>query len=221
MRHEDNRACASVSPERSRMLTYLERGPDLSAHALALRFEDALGQFDTAIGRGNAADARVVAIPREWTIAQVVDHVAQTMIRSAEELRHLLAGRRPPAPPVYAALISDAAAWESWETLVHNVRAANREFGALILEAERFETKHPEPPITQAASPLTVKTVLVVNRAIGNGRVEPETFTAELPWRSYVLVQRLHLLDHRSQIQKLQAACAAPRTGETGASQGH
>jgi hypothetical protein len=221
MRHEDNRTGASVSPERSRMLTYLERGPDFSARSLALRFRDAVEQFDAAIGEVNVADARNVAIPGQWTIAQVMDHVAQTMIRSAEELRHLLQGRRPLAPPVYAALISDAAAWEPWPTHVHNVRAANGEFGALIAEAERFETTHPKTPVTQPTSRVTVTTVLVVNRAIGDGRVEPETFTAELTWQSYVLVQRLHLLDHRSQIRKLQAACAAAQTEESGASQGH
>jgi len=220
MRHENPRT-GPASPERARMLTYLERGIDLSARSLALRFQDAVDQFDAAVDGVSAPDAGIVLIRDEWTIAQVVDHVAQTMIRSAEELRHLLAGRRPPAPPVYAALISDAAAWEPWETLVHNVRAANGEFGALIAETERFEITHPETTVTHPASRVTVTTVLVVNRAIGDGRVEPETFTAELPWQSYILVQRLHLLDHRTQIRKLQAACAAPRTEKDGASRGH
>jgi hypothetical protein len=214
MRHEDNRPSASVSPERARMLTYLERGADSSARSLALRFQDAVEQFDAAIGGVSVEEARSVALPEEWTIAQVVDHVAQTMLRSAEELRHLLRGRRPPAPPVYAALISDAALWEPWQTLVDNVRAANGEFGALLAEADRLETKHLETPV----STVTVKTILVVNRTIGDGRVAPETFTVELPWQSYVLVQRLHLLDHRTQIRKLQAACSAPQS-KSGASQ--
>jgi hypothetical protein len=216
MRDNDNRPDAGVSPERLQMLAYLERGADLSARSLALRFEDAVRQFDTAIGGANAADARIVAIPGEWTIAQVVDHVAQTMIRSAEELRHLLAGRQPPAPPVYAALLSDAAAWEPWKTLVHNVRVANWEFNALLAQAERFDTTHPGIPGTEPAFRVTVKTILVVNRAIGEGRVEPETFTAELSWQSYVLVQRLHLLDHRTQVRKLRAALAVRPPEDSG-----
>ena len=35
-------------------------------------------------------------------------------------------------------------------------------------------------------------------------------FAAELAWQEYALVQRLHLLDHRTQVRKLRAALAAP-----------
>jgi hypothetical protein len=49
------------------------------------------------------SDIRRRPVPDKWNIAEVVDHIAQTQIRSAEELRHLLAGRRPPGPPVYEA----------------------------------------------------------------------------------------------------------------------
>jgi hypothetical protein len=49
----------------------------------------------------------------------------------------------------------------------------------------------------------------VVNRALPDGRMQPQTFVAELGWREYALVQRLHLLDHRNQIQALQEALKA------------
>jgi len=38
--------------------------------------------------------------------------------------------------------------------------------------------------------------------------VAPETFVVELAWREYALVQRLHLLDHRTQVKNLRAALA-------------
>jgi len=48
----------------------------------------------------------------------------------------------------------------------------------------------------------------VVNRALPDGRFAPQTFIAELGWREYALVQRLHLLDHRTQVKKLREAIA-------------
>ena len=70
------------------------------------------GSTPCGSGRASARPARSWrrrwrALPRptpagppagEWTVAQVVDHVAQSTVRAAEELRHLLAGRRPPGP---------------------------------------------------------------------------------------------------------------------------
>jgi hypothetical protein len=68
MRHEDQRVGA-VSPERSRILTYLNGGLNLSAGALALRFQDAVEQFDAAVDGVSATEAEIVRIRDEWTIA--------------------------------------------------------------------------------------------------------------------------------------------------------
>ena len=40
-----------------------------------------------------------------------------------------------------------------------------------------------------------------------DGRSVPQLFLAELRWKEYALLQRLHLLDHRTQMHKLIAAC--------------
>jgi hypothetical protein len=39
-----------------------------------------------------------------------------------------------------------------------------------------------------------------------DGGTGPQIFVAELGWKEYAILQRLHLLDHRSQIKKLRAA---------------
>jgi hypothetical protein len=135
-------------------------------------------------------------VPGEWTAAQVVDHLAQTTARNADELRHLLAGRRPPAPPVYEALVSGAAYRVPWEELKAGLAEANAEFAALLGAAARRE---PGPT-------ATIRTILVVNRTRPDGGVEPEHFDAELGWKGYALTARLHLLDHRTQVKKLLAA---------------
>jgi hypothetical protein len=184
------------SSERARTLEYLTaRAAALGPPELQARLRAAIGDFEAAITGIGEAEARRALGPGEWTIAQIVDHLAQTTIRAAEELRHLLAGRQPPGPPVYESLLSGAAAWVPWAELVDGLRSANAEVEALV--AGTIGREIPERP--------TARTILVASRPGPEGRPEPDAFAAELGWRAYVLVQRLHLLDHRTQVRKLRA----------------
>lgn len=186
-----------LSAEALRMLDYLRsRAAEMNAPGIHQRVQAAAQELESTVAAVPEADARRRPFPDKWTIAEVVDHIAQTQIRSAEELRHLLAGRHPPGPPVYEALRSGAAGWAPWPELVEGLRAANRELLALLASApERIE-------------PATVTTILVANRTLPDGHVVPQIFVAELAWKEYALLQRLHLLDHRTQIKKLGAALA-------------
>jgi hypothetical protein len=185
--------------EAVRMLEYLRaRAAALSDIGIRERVRAAAQELESAVAPVNKSQARLRPFADKWTIAEVVDHIAQTQIRAAEELRHLLAGRRPPAPPVYEALRSGAAAWAPWPELLEGLRSANQELLAL-LEA---------PPTVDPNNTPTARTVLVVNGTLSDGRVAPQTFIAELGWREYALVQRLHLLDHRTQVKKLREALA-------------
>ena len=94
------------------------------------------------------------------------------------------------------ALRSGAAQWAPWDLLVEDLRDANR---AMI---EVMESAPEEPP---SAGAPTVKTAVVALRRFEDGRTEPQIFFAELGWKEYALLQRLHLLDHRTQIKNLQA----------------
>lgn len=182
------------SPEKQRALEYLTgRAEAMPGPQVRARFRAAVAEFEAATAGVDARTARAAAGPGEWTIAQVVDHLAQTTVRNADELRHLLAGRRPPAPPVYEALTSGAAHRVPWEDLAAELAAANAEFDALLGRAVERE---PAPG-------LTVRTVLVINRTLPDGQIEPETFDAELGWKGYALAARLHLLDHRTQVRAL------------------
>jgi hypothetical protein len=193
---------APLSPESQQMVDYLRgRAIALGPAEIRGRVKASMGELDQALQGVGEAEARAVRIAGEWTIAQVVDHMAQTQIRAADELRHLLEGRRPPAPPVYEALTSGAAMWVAWDELLDGLSSANEEMDALLVRAARAA----EPPATT----VTARTILLANRTRPDGVVEPETFVAELDWREYALVQRLHLLDHRSQVRKLRAATPA------------
>jgi hypothetical protein len=184
----------ALSPERQKAIEYLTvRAEGMPGEQVVARFRAAVAEFEAAVSVLDEDDARAVVIAGEWTAAQVVDHLAQTTARNVDELRHLLEGRRPPAPPVYEGLVSGAAHRVPWEELKAELAEANADFDALVSRAARQE---PKPG-------LTVRTILVINRTRPDGNTEPEHFDAELGWKGYALTARLHLLDHRTQVRKL------------------
>ncbi|HEY7139478.1 MAG TPA: DinB family protein [Methylomirabilota bacterium] len=185
---------------RARLLDYLRtRAAGLDAPHLRARVRAAAAELEAALAGLDERQARRGAIPGEWTVAQVVDHVAQSTVRSAEELRHLRAGRRPPGPPVYEALLSGAAHRAPWAELVQGLRDACAALDAILDRADA-----PSPP---DAGAVTAPAILVTSAPEPGGA--PEIFAAELTWREYALAQRLHLLDHRAQVRSLRAALAA------------
>ena len=188
-----------LAPESIRMMDYLKtRSAELSASAIAERVHAAAGELERIVTHIGPAQARLRPIPGKWSVAEVVDHISQTQIRGTEELRHLLAGRRPPLPPVYEALRSGAVEWASWDMLLDDLHQANQAMVDLLQGA----SSHPP---AQAA--ITARTVMVALRALDDGTEKPQIWFAELDWKEYALLQRLHLLDHRTQVKNLLAAC--------------
>jgi hypothetical protein len=154
-------------------------------------------ELQAALAGLGEADARRPIRPQEWTVAQVVDHIAQSTVRAAEELRHLVAGHRPPGPPIYEGLLSGAAHRVPWSELIEGLQEASAALDAVLEDAVRRP-----PPDDRAASAPTILTT-----DPGSGA---ELFAAELTWKEYALVQRLHFLDHREQIRRLRAALDVP-----------
>jgi hypothetical protein len=190
-----------LAPESLRMLEYLRtRSQEMSAVAIREKIRKAAEELESTLESVTAAQARLHPLAGKWSIAEVVDHIAQTQIRGTEELRHLLAGRRPPHPPVYDALRSGAGQWAPWNLLVEDLHAANRAMVGVLDGAA--------DPISSDAP--TVRTVMVALRKIEEARTEPQLWFSELNWKEYALLQRLHLLDHRTQVKKLHA----PITGQ-------
>jgi hypothetical protein len=175
------------------------RAAGLDAPRIRARVRAAGTELETAVAGLSEADARRAIRPPEWTVAQVVDHLAQSTVRAAEELRHLLAGRRPPGPPVYEGLLSGAAHRVPWPELVDGLREARAALDAALQVAA--ETPSSDAP------PATVPTILTTDPADSGSRAE--LFSAPLTWKEYALVQRLHFLDHRGQIRQLRAALDA------------
>jgi hypothetical protein len=185
----------------TRTIDYLRtRAAGLDATRIRARVRSAGAELVATLAGLGETEARRPVRPEEWTVAQVVDHVAQSTVRAAEELRHLFAGHRPPGPPIYEGLLSGAAHRVPWSELVEGVREASAALDAVLAEAV-----HRPPPDDRAA---TVPTILTTDAPdAGSGA---ELFAAELTWKEYALVQRLHFLDHREQIRRLRAALGVP-----------
>jgi len=186
-----------LAPESIRMLEYLRsRSQEMTARAIREKIRKAAEELESALESVTATQARLHPMAGKWGIAEVVDHIAQTQIRGTEELRHLLAGRRPPLPPVYEALRSGAGQWAPWNLLVEELHAANRAM-IEVLDGAAGSISSDAP---------TVRTVMVALRKLKEERTEPQIYFAELNWKEYALLQRLHLLDHRTQVKKLHAS---------------
>ena len=182
-----------LAPESIRMLEYLDsRAAELSIAQIRERIRAAAHELENTVAAVDPADARRRPMEGKWNVAEVVDHISQTQIRGGEELRHLIAGRRPPLPPVYEGLRSGAAQWAPWEMLIEELHAANE---AMLAVLESAKEEVPSPP--------TVKTLVVTLRAATDGNTSAQLYFAELGFKQYALLQRLHLLDHRTQIKKL------------------
>jgi hypothetical protein len=193
---------APLAPESIYMLEYVDkRASELTSAAIRDKIRLAAQELESAVAPVSAADARVRPIDGKWTIAETVDHISQTQIRGGEELRHLLEGRRPPLPPVYEALRSGAGQWAPWDLLKEELHAANQAMIDLLQSA---------PEGAPAADAPTVRTVMVTLRAMPDGTSRAQIHFAELPWKEYALLQRLHLLDHRTQVKKLRATLSEP-----------
>jgi DinB superfamily len=181
---------------RARTVDYLRtRAASLDASRIRARVRAAGAEFEAALAGLEESVARRSVRPDEWTVAQVVDHIAQSTVRASEELRHLLAGHRPPGPPVYEGLLSGAAHRVPWAELVEGLREAGAALDGVLADATH------RPGDYGSATALTILTTAAPN---------PELFSAELTWKEYALVQRLHFLDHREQVRRLRAALGSP-----------
>jgi DinB superfamily len=197
----------SLLAESCRMLEYLrDRSRTLTAGHILERTRAAALELEGIVASVHENDIRRRPFPGKWHIADVVDHISQTQIRGAEELRHLLSGRRPPGPPVYEALKSGASEWALWPTLVRGLQDANREMLSVIeIGSAGRHSDSERGSVDEIAGP-TVCTIVVANCKLPDGQVVPQIFITELDWKQYALLQRLHLLDHRTQIRKLLGA---------------
>ncbi|HAM58622.1 MAG TPA: hypothetical protein DCQ64_25705 [Candidatus Rokubacteria bacterium] len=179
-------------PEQIRAREYLrDKGSLLPVSQIHERVGAAFAATETLLDGVTEGEARRRAIPGEWTIQEVVDHLVETHRPSIDELRDLLAGRRPAGPPIPAGLRSRDPMSRPWPDVLQKLKAVHA--GALEVLAHAADGY-----VTDARAPL----VMVINVRDADGRQTPLHWVEELDWKAYAIVFRLHALDHLNQIKK-------------------
>jgi len=145
-------------------------------------------------------EARTRALPGEWTIQEVVDHLVETHRPSLDELRDLLANRRPPGGPIPASLQSADPMARRFEDLLRDLRTVHAGvLGVLSAAPDRM---------TDARAPI----IMVVNVKEPDGQETSLHWTEELDWKAYAVTAfRLHEIDHLNQAKKILKAARALR----------
>ena len=190
----------ALRPEQLKAREYFEqKGTKLPAAQVRERVAAAVARVEAALDAVSAADARRRPVAGEWTVHEVVDHLVETHRPSIGELRDLLAGRRPTGPPIPAGLLSADPLARAWPDLLAELRRLHAEaLGALAAATDAIPT--------DARAPI----IMVINAREPDGREVPVHWIEELDWKAYaVSAFRLHLLDHLSQVRKIQEAMRA------------
>ncbi|OGL02368.1 MAG: hypothetical protein A3I14_13600 [Candidatus Rokubacteria bacterium RIFCSPLOWO2_02_FULL_73_56] len=150
--------------------------------------------LDAFLAQVDAAEAAQTTIPGEWSVQEIVDHLVETHRPGLDELRCLLAGRRPPGEPIPAGLQSRAPLLRPWPWLLRELRQVH---GDILATLEAVAPDHD----TEARAPL----VMVVNVKAPDGSSVPAHWVEDLDWKAYAIVWRLHVVDHLNQAKKVLA----------------
>ena len=126
---------------------------------------------------------------RAWSAHEVMDHLVESHRPAVEQLRSLVAGARPATGPIPAHLQSENPFQRSWDELVAELREIHRSYLALIDGA---------PEKTDVTTPV----VMVIKIEDESGAKVPVTWEAELDWKAYAQVFRVHTVEHKMQIER-------------------
>ena len=159
---------------------------------LRKRVGQAFERLQTFLESVDAARAAKVAWAGEWSLHEIADHVVETHRPSLEELRALLAGRRPAAGPVPAALQSAQPLARSYAAVLAEMKDIHAGVMAALAAA-------PDDFTTAARAPI----VMVANATDTSGATVPVHWIEDFDWKAYAAVLRLHAIDHLHQAKKV------------------
>ena len=182
----------TVRPEQVKAREYLDdKGTRLTGAKVRERVAAGFAALEAFLDGVTVAEARVRALPGEWSIQEVADHLVETHRPSLEELRDLLAGRRPRGEPIPAGLQSRDPLARPWPGLLGELKRLQTEVvGVLGAAPDR---------LTGVRAPV----VMVINVKEADGSETPLHWIEELDWKAYAIVFRLHVLDHLNQAKKV------------------
>lgn len=171
-----------------RAVRYLRRrGQESAAADVVDRLRAAYQELDDFNAGLTEAQARQAPGPGEWSVSDLADHLLESERAGLDELRCLVAGERPPGPPVPASLRSKAPHLRPWAWLrleLAQVHADILEVAAAGGDADPAEA--------------SAEIVLVV---LDDAGAEVE-WNIEADWRTYCACLRVHALEHLAQAKR-------------------
>jgi hypothetical protein len=186
----------TIETLRTRAREYLARhGTHATASSIHARTATAVEAIDRLVADVPAAVAAGVPVPGEWSLHEIVDHLIETHRPSLDELRCLLARRRPSGAPIPASLQSKDPLMRPWPWLVREMKQVHADILSAVGDAP------PDLPTT-ARAPV----VMVFNAEDSKGGTVPLHWEDEIDWKAYVMFLRLHLIDHLNQAKRTLAA---------------
>jgi hypothetical protein len=159
--------------EREKLRSYLAaQSAKLSAADIRRRVDEAATEFFAALGPATDATARTAPAAGEWSVAEIVDHVAVTLDDVTRIVRALSAGRRPAGP-----------------IASHDPASAATPYPELVAHLRRSHAAALELLGTLDGEPHTDLRV-------------PDGDFGELNWKGFALILRLHYKDHAQQARR-------------------
>ena len=184
---------ATEAALRTRVREYLrDNGTQAPAALIRRRVATAFDNLEKCLGAVDAGRAARRAWPAEWSLHEIADHVVETHRPSRDELRELLAGRRPSGPPIPASLQSRDPLGRAWPTLLDDLARVHAEIVADLGAA-------PDDWRTD----VHARVVVVMNAEATDGARVPLAWEDEIDWKAYAVFLRLHAIDHLNQARKV------------------
>src|SRR5262245_4648938 len=181
---------------RERARSYFRSKAALPASAVREQIVAAFDALDAVLAAITPERAGYRAIPGEWSVQEVVDHLLETYRPGVDELRCLLADQRPPGEPIPATVQSKAPLLRPWPWLLDELRRTHRDVVELIGGVT-------PDFVTETRVPI----VMVVNVPGDDGGERALHWVEDLDWKAYAMVSwRLHAIDHMKQARKVLAA---------------
>jgi hypothetical protein len=187
---------ATEAALRTRVREYLrDNGTQAPTGLIRRRVATAFDNLEKCLRAIDANRAARRAWPAEWSLHEIADHVAETHRPSRDELRELLAGRRPAGPPIPASLQSQDPLARPWPALLDDLARVHAEIVADLGAA-------PDDWRTD----VRARVVVVMNAEATDGATVPLVWEDEIDWKAYAVFLRLHAIDHLNQARKVIAA---------------
>jgi hypothetical protein len=181
---------------RARVRDYLrDNGTLAPTAAIRRRVETAFDNLEKFLRAVDPQRAARRAWPAEWSLHEIADHVVETHRPSRDELRDLLAGRRPAGPPIPASLQSKDPLARPWPALLDDLARVHTDIVSDLAAA-------PDDWPTS----VRARVVVVMNADATDGATVPLAWEDEIDWKAYAVFLRLHAIDHLHQARKVLAA---------------